>query len=39
VVVKVLREPATGAEIGYVQTMYRTRRVLPRLQLRWSREQ
>ena len=37
-VVMVLRDPATGAEVGYVQTMYRTRRVLPRLQLRWSRQ-
>lgn len=37
VVVKVLREPDDGPEIGYVQTTYFTGRIPIRLHLRWSR--
>lgn len=36
-VVKVLREPADGPAIGYVQRAYFTGRIPTRLHLRWSR--
>ena len=38
VIVKWLDEPATGRIRGYVQSMYFTNRILPRLQFWWSRQ-
>jgi hypothetical protein len=37
VVVKVRRKPGDASPMGYVQTMYMTSRILPRLQLHWRR--